>query len=74
MCKIITSSNRRVDGDDTPVKVAALGLGKTKIGRIRSYVRDRRSCRDITPLVVCYFYSADRKGERPKKHLQEFRA
>ena len=27
---------------------------------------------DSTPPAVCYFYSADRKGERPKKHLQEF--
>ena len=65
-------SASHLHGDDTPVKVLAPGLGKTKIGRIWSYVRDSRPYGDSTPPAVCYFYSSDRKGERPKKHLQEF--
>jgi transposase len=59
-------------GDDTPVKVLAPGLGKTKTGRIWTYVRDGRPCGDSAPPAVCYFYSPDRKGERPKEHLQNF--
>ena len=27
----------------------------------------------ITPPAVCYFYSPDRKGERPKQHLVGFK-
>lgn len=65
-------SASHLHGDDTPVKVLAPGLGKTKIGRIWSYVRDSRPYGDSTPPAVCYFYSSDRKGERPKEHLQEF--
>lgn len=62
----------QIHGDDTPVKVLAPGLGKTKTGRIWAYVRDGRPYGDITPPAVCYFYSADRKGERPNEHLQNF--
>ena len=59
--------------DDTPVKVLAPGLGKTKTGRIWVYLRDGRPHGDLTPPAVCYFYSPDRKGERPKQHLVGFK-
>lgn len=59
-------------GDDTPVKVLAPGLGKTKTGRIWSYVRDGRPYGDTTPPAVIYHYSEDRKGERPAEHLKDF--
>ena len=59
-------------GDDTPVRVLAPGLGKTKTGRIWTYVRDGRPYGDITPPAVCYFYSPDRKSARPAEHLQSF--
>ena len=70
---IVFSSNH-IHGDDTPVKVLAPTLGKTKTGRIWAYVRDGRPSGDrINPPSVCYFYSPDRKGERPRGHLQDFK-
>jgi len=66
-------SSSYLHGDDTPVKVLEPGLGKTKTGRIWTYVRDGRPYGDRTPPAVCYFYSPDRKGERPREHLQDFR-
>jgi len=66
-------SASQIHGDDTPVKVLAPGIGKTKTGRIWTYVRDGRPHGDnITPPAVCYFYSPDRKGERPESHLKDF--
>lgn len=63
----------QIHGDDTIVKVLAPGLGKTKTGRIWTYVRDTRPHGDITtPPAACYFYSPDRKGERPQTHLKNF--
>ena len=59
-------------GDDTPIKVLAPGVGKTKTGRLWSYVRDGRPCGDKTPAAVVYAYSEDRKGERPSAHLKDF--
>jgi len=59
-------------GDDTPIKVLAPGLGKTKTGRIWAYVRDGRPCGKDTPPAVVYYYSPDRKGERPQSHLSDF--
>ena len=65
-------SSSEIHGDDTPIKVLAPGTGKTKIGRIWTYVRDGRPHGDKTPPAVCYFYSPDRTGERPKEHLKDF--
>jgi transposase len=65
-------SSTHIHGDDTPVKVLAPGLGKTKTGRIWTYVRDGRKYGDNTPPAVCYFYSPDRKGIRPAEHLKSF--
>ncbi len=59
-------------GDDTTIKVLAPGVGKTKTGRIWVYVRDGRPCGDEAPPAVVYYYSEDRKGERPAAHLKEF--
>lgn len=70
---VVFTSNH-IHGDDTPVKVLAPTLGKTKTGRIWTYVRDGRPSGDTTnPQAVCYFYSPDRKGERPREHLQDFK-
>ncbi len=65
-------ASTHIHGDDTPVKVLAPGTGKIKTGRIWAYVKDGRSYGDEDPPAVCYFYSPDRKGERPKAHLQGF--
>jgi hypothetical protein len=62
----------QIHGDDTPIKVLAPGTGKTKTGRLWTYVRDGRPFGDITPPAVCYFYSPDRKGIRPAGHLKDF--
>ena len=65
-------SSSQLHGDDTPVKVLAPGLGKTRTARIWAYVRDGRPYGDDTPPAVCYFYSPDRRGERPQEHLKDY--
>jgi transposase len=59
--------------DDTPVPVLAPGTGKTKTGRLWTYVRDERPFAGSRPPAALFFYSPDRKGEHPKAHLQDFR-
>ncbi|MCF8506815.1 MAG: IS66 family transposase [Caulobacter sp.] len=63
----------RIHGDDTPVAVLAPGRGKTKTGRLWVYLRDERPWGGPAPPAVLYRYSPDRKGERPREHLKEFR-
>jgi transposase len=58
--------------DDTPVPVLAPGTGKTKTGRLWTYVRDERSFAGNRPPAALFFYSPDRKGERPRAHLKGF--
>jgi len=65
-------SAKQLHGDDTPVKVLDPGAGKTKTGRIWTYVKDGRPCNDLSPVAACYFYSPDRKGIRPEGHLKNF--
>jgi transposase len=65
-------SGHKLHADDTPVPVLAPGLGKTKTGRLWTYVRDDRPAADQTPPAVWFCYSADRKGEHPKRHLSSF--
>jgi transposase len=62
----------KLHADDTPVPVLAPGLGKTKTGRLWTYVRDDRPAGDETPPAVWFCYSPDRKGEHPKEHLSSF--
>ena len=47
-------------GDDTPVPVLAPGAGKTKTGRLWTYVRDERPHRGERPPAAVFFYSPDR--------------
>jgi transposase len=61
-----------VHGDDTPIPVLAPGLGKTKTGRLWTYVRDERPAAGQSAPAVWFAYSADRKGEHPKDHLRDF--
>ncbi len=65
-------SAEKLHADDTPVPVLAPGLGKTKTGRLWTYVRDDRPAGDQTPPAVWFAYSADRKGEHPQGHLRQF--
>ena len=62
----------KLHADDTPVPVLAPGLGKTKTGRLWTYVRDDRPAGDATPPAVWFAYSPDRKGEHPQGHLRPF--
>ena len=63
----------KLHGDDTPVPVLAPGNGKTKTGRLWTYVRDDRACGDPAPPAVWFAYSPDRQGEHPQQHLSHFR-
>src|SRR6266404_4308969 len=68
---ILASDNLHVD--DTPVPVLAPGTGKTKTGRLWTYVRDERPFAGSRPPAALFFYSPDRKGEHPRVHLKDFR-
>ncbi len=59
--------------DDTPVPVLAPGTGKTKTGRLWTYVRDERPYAGSRPPAALFCYSPDRKGEHPQAHLTDFR-
>ena len=63
----------KLHGDDTPVPVLAPGNGKTKTGRLWTYVRDDRASGATAPPAVWFAYSPDRKGEHPQQHLSNFR-
>ncbi|RYG95918.1 MAG: IS66 family transposase, partial [Alphaproteobacteria bacterium] len=62
----------RLHGDDTPVPVLEPGKGKTRTGRLWTYVRDGRPWGDTIPPAVCYFFSPDRRGLHPRQHLATF--
>jgi transposase len=66
-------SGNVLHGDDTPVPVLAPGLGKTKTGRLWTYVRDGRPCDSKQPPAAVFFYSPDRKGAHPQTHLKGFK-
>jgi transposase len=63
----------KVHADDTPVPVLAPGNGKTKTGRLWTYVRDGRPCGDTAPPAAWFAFSPDRRGEHPQGHLKSFR-
>jgi transposase len=58
--------------DDTPVPVLAPGNGKTKTGRLWTYVRDDRPSGSVVPPAVWFAYSPDRKGVHPQTHLASY--
>ena len=66
-------SAEKLHADDTPVPVLDPGRGKTKTGRLWTYVRDDRPAASRDPPAVWYRYSPDRKGEHPQAHLRGFR-
>jgi transposase len=66
-------SGARVHADDTTVPVLAPGLGRTKTGRLWTYVLDDRPFGGTTEPGVFYRYTPDRKGEHPREHLRHFR-
>jgi len=58
--------------DDTPVKMQAPGLGKTKTARLWAYARDERPWAGHAPPAAWYQFSTDRKAKRPRDHLRDF--
>src|SRR3954468_24699698 len=60
----------RLHGDDTTVPV--LAEGRTRTGYLWGYVRDDRPFAGPDPPAVAFFYSPDRKGEHPERHLASF--
>jgi transposase len=64
---------RKLHADDTPVPVLAPGTGKTKTGRLWTYVRDNRAAGEASAPAVWFAYSPNRKGEHPQAHLKDFR-
>lgn len=65
-------SGAKLHADDTPVPVLSPGLGRTATGRLWTYVRDERPAGSEIPPAVLFRYTPDRKGERPRQHLQTF--
>ena len=63
----------KLHADDTRVPVLAPGNGKTKTGRLWTYVRDDRPAGDPAAPAVWFTYSPDRGGEHPVQHLRTFR-
>lgn len=66
-------SGDKLHADDTPVPVLAPGEGKTKTGRLWTYVRDDRPAGDEHPPAVWFAYSPNRRGEHPQAHLKSFK-
>jgi transposase len=57
----------RIHADDTTVPV--LAKGKTRTGRLWTYVRDDRPFAGPDPPAAVFFYSPDRGGAHPEQHL-----
>jgi transposase len=57
----------RIHADDTTVPV--LAKGKTRTGRLWTYVRDDRPFGGHDPPAAIFFYSPDRGGPHPEQHL-----
>ena len=60
----------RIHGDDTTVPV--LAKGKTVTGRAWVYVRDDRPFGGHDPPAAVFFYSRDRAGDHPERHLNGY--
>jgi hypothetical protein len=60
----------RLHGDDTTVPV--LAKGKTRTGRLWTYVRDDRPFGGPAPPAAVFYYSRDRTGEHPQRHLHAY--
>ena len=60
----------RIHADDTTVPV--LAKGKTRTGRLWTYVRDDRPFAGSDPPAAAFFASPDRTGAHPEAHLATF--
>ena len=62
----------KIFADDTTIPVLDPGRGRTKTGRLWVYTRDDRPWSGPDPPAAVYFYSPDRKAERPASHVEAF--
>jgi transposase len=60
----------RLHGDDTTVPV--LAKDKTVLARLWTYVRDDRPFGGPSPPAAIFYYSRDRRGEHPRRHLRSY--
>ncbi len=60
----------RIHADDTTVPV--LASGKTRTGRLWAYVRDDKPFGGRAAPAAIFYYSPDRGGEHPEKHLVDY--
>jgi transposase len=60
----------RIHADDTTVPV--LDTGKTRTGRLWTYVRDDRPFAGTAAPAAAFFYSPDRRGVHPDDHLATY--
>jgi len=63
-------AGERIHGDDTPVPL--LAKGKTVTARLWVYVRDDKPFGGADPPAAMYFFSRDRTGEHPERHLAHY--
>lgn len=66
-------ASNKLFADDTPIPVLDPGRGRTRTGRLWVYARDDRPWGGSDPPAAVYFYSQDRRAERPAAHLGHFR-
>lgn len=66
-------SAAKLHADDTPVPVLEPGKGRTKTGRLWTYVRDERPAGETTAPAVWFAYTPDRSGKHPNRHLAAFK-
>lgn len=65
-------ASHKLFADDTPIPVLDPGRGRTRTGRLWVYARDDRPWGGSDPPAAVYFYSQDRRAERPATHLSRF--
>ncbi|MBI1776664.1 MAG: IS66 family transposase [Proteobacteria bacterium] len=70
LIKAYVFAAERIHGDDTTVPV--LAKVKTRTGRIWTYVRDDRPFGGVDPPAAVFFYSPDRAGIHPERHLASY--
>jgi transposase len=66
-------SAEKLHADDTPVPVLEPGKGRTRTGRLWTYVRDERSAGQTTAPAAWFAYTPDRSGKHPVQHLADFK-
>jgi len=60
----------RVHGDDTTIPL--LAKSKTITARLWTYVRDDKPFGGADPPAAIYYFSRDREGAHPQRHLEKF--